>query len=116
MTEVTNISEENALKAALVLMALGEDIASDVFARLGKEEIYALNRGMHSLSRVKENRQNEVLLEFYELCKTSNPFLLGTGNDFIRSMVERSMSDEDSRQLLNDLGADKYSQLQQICL
>ena len=80
----------DALKAALVLMALGEEIASDLFGRLGKEEIYALNRGMHSLSRIKENRQQEVLLEFYELCKTSNPFLLGTGNAFIRSMVERS--------------------------
>jgi flagellar motor switch protein FliG len=39
---------------------------------------------------------------------------LGGGNDFIKSMVERSMTEEDSRQLLNDLGSDKYNELQQI--
>ena len=52
-----NISEENALKAAHVLLALGEDIAGDLFANLTKEEIYALNRGMQALSQVRENRQ-----------------------------------------------------------
>lgn len=109
-----NISEENALKAAHVLLALGEDIAGDLFANLTKEEIYALNRGMQALSQVRENRQSEVLLEFYELMKTSNPYLLGSGNQFIRNLVERSMSDEDSRQILSDLGSDQYSQLQQI--
>jgi flagellar motor switch protein FliG len=110
----SNISEENAMKAALVMLALGEDIVSDIFAKLTKEEIYALNRGMHALSQVRENRQQEVLLEFYELCKTSNPYLLGAGNQFIRKMVERSMTDEEGRQLLSDLGTDKYNQLQQI--
>ena len=109
-----NISEENALKAAHVLLALGEEIAGDLFANLTKEEIYALNRGMQALSQVRENRQSEVLLEFYELMKTSNPYLLGSGNQFIRNLVERSMSDEDSRQILSDLGSDQYSQLQQI--
>lgn len=110
----SNISEENAMKAALVMLALGEDIVSDIFAKLTKEEIYALNRGMHALSQVRENRQQEVLLEFYELCKTSNPYLLGAGNQFIRKMVEKSMTDEEGRQLLSDLGTDKYNQLQQI--
>jgi flagellar motor switch protein FliG len=102
------------MKAATVLLALGEEAASDIFAKLGKEEIYALNRGMHELSKVRENRQPEILLEFYELCKTSNPYLLGTNNDFIRTLVERSMGEEESRHLLSDLGSDKYSQLQQI--
>ena len=96
------------------MLTLGEEIASDLFARLGKEEIYALNRGMQKLSTIQENRQSEVLLEFYELCKTSNPFLLGGSNDFIKTLVERSMGEEDSRQLLSDLGSDKYNELQQI--
>jgi flagellar basal-body M-ring protein/flagellar hook-basal body protein fliF/flagellar motor switch protein FliG len=108
------ISEVDATKAANVLLTLGEEIASDLFARLGKEEIYALNRGMQKLSTIQENRQSEVLLEFYELCKTSNPFLLGGSNDFIKTLVERSMGEEDSRQLLSDLGSDKYNELQQI--
>jgi flagellar motor switch protein FliG len=109
-----NISEEQAMKAATVLLALGEEAAETIFSKLTKEEIYALNRGMHELSTVRENRQPEILLEFYELCKTSNPYLLGSSNNFIRTMVERSMGEEDSRQLLSDLGSDKYSQLQQI--
>jgi flagellar motor switch protein FliG len=108
-----NISEETAMKAATVLLALGEDAAASIFSTLRKEEIYALNRGMHELSKVKENRQPEILLEFYELMKTSNPYLLGTNNDFIRTMVEQSMG-EDASQILSDLGSDKYTQLQQI--
>jgi flagellar basal-body M-ring protein/flagellar hook-basal body protein fliF/flagellar motor switch protein FliG len=108
------INEVDATKAATVLLTLGEETASGLFAKLGKEEIYALNRGMQKLSTIQENRQSEVLLEFYELCKTSNPFLLGGSNDFIKSLVERSMGEEDSRQLLSDLGSDKYNELQQI--
>ena len=108
-----NISEETAMKAATVLLALGEDAAASIFSTLRKEEIYALNRGMHELSKIKENRQPEILLEFYELMKTSNPYLLGTNNDFIRTMVEQSMG-EDASQILSDLGSDKYTQLQQI--
>jgi flagellar motor switch protein FliG len=69
---------------------------------------------MQKLSTIQENRQPEILLEFYELCKTSNPFLLGGSNDFIKTLVERSMGEEDSRQLLSDLGSDKYNELQQI--
>jgi flagellar motor switch protein FliG len=101
------------MKAATVLLALGEEAAASIFSTLRKEEIYALNRGMHELSKVKENRQPEILLEFYELMKTSNPYLLGTNNDFIRTMVEQSMGD-DASQILSDLGSDKYTQLQQI--
>lgn len=107
-------SEENAMKAAQVMLALGEELAGPIFQTLTKEQIYTLNRGVNTLSNVRENRQNEVLLEFYELMKTSNPYLSGSGNQFIRSLVERSMTEEDSRQLLSDLGTDKYSQLQQI--
>ncbi len=108
------MSEVDATKAATVLLTLGEETSSNLFAKLGKEEIYALNRGMQKLSTIQENRQSEVLLEFYELCKTSNPFLLGGSNDFIKALVERSMGEEDSRQLLSDLGSDKYNELQQI--
>jgi flagellar motor switch protein FliG len=106
--------EENPLKAAAVLLALGEGVAGEIFSKLTKEEIYALNRGMQKLSTLRDNRQSEYMLEFYELCKTSNPYLLGTGNAFIRNMVERSMSEDKSRQLLSELGTDKYTQLQQI--
>lgn len=108
------MSEENPTKAAGVLLALGEDVAGDIFSKLSKEEIYALNRGMQQLGKVRDNRQSEFLLEFYELMKTSNPYLLGTGNAFIRKMVETSMGEDQSRQLLSELGTDKYSQLQQI--
>jgi flagellar basal-body M-ring protein/flagellar hook-basal body protein fliF/flagellar motor switch protein FliG len=108
------ISESESTKSATVLLTLGEDLSSEIFSKLGKEEIYALNRGMQKLSTIQENRQPEILLEFYELCKTSNPFLLGGSNDFIKTLVERSMGEEDSRQLLSDLGSDKYNELQQI--
>lgn len=112
--EEDQISETDATKSATVLLTLGEELSSELFTKLGREEIYALNRGMQKLSTIQENRQPEILLEFYELCKTSNPFLLGGSNDFIKSLVERSMDEEDSRQLLSDLGSDKYNELQQI--
>ena len=108
------MSEDHPVKAAAVLLALGEEFAGNIFSKLSKEEIYSLNRGMQKLGTVRDNRQSEYLLEFYELMKTSNPYLLGTGNAFIRKMVETSMSEDQSRQLLSELGTDNYSQLQQI--
>jgi flagellar motor switch protein FliG len=108
------MSEDNPVKAAGVLLALGEDVAGEIFSKLTKEEIYSLNRGMQKLSMVRDNRQSEYLLEFYELMKTSNPYLRGVGSDFIKKMVESSMTEDQGRQLLSELGTDKYSQLQQI--
>ena len=89
--EDKQLNEANIMKAANVLLSLGENITALLFAELNKEDIHALNKGMKALSKTLANQQLDALLEFYELCKTLNPFHLTDYQQFMRKLLDNSI-------------------------
>ena len=108
--EDSHLTESNTVKAAHVLLTLGEEVASTIFGKFSTADIKLLNQGIKKLSRTLENRQLEILLEFYELCKTLNPFHLSDHHDFMKKLTERSNDKDDEIQQSKQ----KHDELEQI--
>jgi flagellar motor switch protein FliG len=99
------------VKAALVMLLLGEDTAGEVFKRLRNDDIRNLNRGMGELSGISEPEQQAILKEFYDLCQRGDPLLLESGEDYMKSLAQRSLGAEEGKRLLDDLGDENQMRL-----
>ncbi len=102
---------KSPIKAALVMLMLGEDVAGEVFKRLGSGEIKSLNKSMADLSTVTEEEQRQILKEFWELCQGGDPMLLESGSDYMKSLVTRAMGDTEGKKLLEDLATENQMKL-----
>lgn len=100
-----------SIKAALVMLLMGEDVAGEIFKRLKRDEIRALNRGMTQLRGIEETDQQLVLEEFLDLCGGNDPMLLEGGPEYIKALVERAMGPDEGRRLLEDLTTDHQMHL-----
>ncbi len=99
------------VKAALVMLLLGEDTAGEVFKRLNNEDIRNLNRGMGELSGISEPEQQAILKEFYDLCQRGDPLLLESGEDYMKALAQRSLGAEEGKRLLDELGDENQMRL-----
>lgn len=91
------------VKAALVMLMLGEELAADIFQRFTKDDIKALNRGMGKLAELEEETQQAILEEFFELLKKGDPMLLESGDEYLRKIMEKAMGPEAGEKLLQEI-------------
>jgi len=81
-------------RAAILLMSLGEDRASEVLKHMGPKEVQKVGTAMSELSSVSKQQVSVVLNEFVSIAEDQTA--LGVGNDdYIRNV------------LVNALGSDK---------
>jgi len=81
-------------RAAVLLMSLGEDRASEVLKHMGPKEVQKLGTAMSELNAVSKQQVGTVLSEFVSIAEDQTA--LGVGNDdYIRNV------------LVNALGSDK---------
>ncbi|NIV34332.1 MAG: flagellar motor switch protein FliG, partial [Anaerolineae bacterium] len=81
-------------RAAILLLSLGEDNASEVLKHMGPKEVQKLGTAMATLSNVSRDMVGAVLQDF--VTTVQNQTALGIGaDDYIRNV------------LVNALGADK---------
>ena len=93
LVEVEN-NLDGVERAAVFLLSLGEDRASEVLKHMGPKEVQALGAAMADLTNVSKRQVTTVLGEFITIAEDQTS--LGIGNDdYIRNM------------LTNALGADK---------
>ena len=60
-------------KAAIIILSLDEDMASEILSMMTETEVYALSQVMATIGPVKAQKSNEIILEFKELLsQTSN--------------------------------------------
>jgi len=106
--EVEPIPRE--VKAALVMLVLGEDNAAPVFKRLGKDEVKALNKGMTMLAGLTEEEQHSILVEYTELVAKGDPMKLEGGEAYLKRLVEANMGGE-GRKLIEEIASEHQMQL-----
>ena len=59
-------------KAAILLIALGKEKASEIYKHLSEDEIEQLTLEIANLSKVDAEVKNQVMEEFYQLCLAQN--------------------------------------------
>ena len=89
-----------ARKAAIVLMALGEEKSAQVFKHLQEHEVEALAREIASVGNVNAEVGETVLSEFKDMTEAMAHVASG-GVDQARKLLERSLGPEATKRILD---------------
>ncbi len=95
------MSEEEGLEnAAILLMSLGEDEASEVFKHLGPKEVQKLGETIARMKSVPRERFDTVLEQFH-LVASDQSMLVSDTDEYVKTVLRRALG-EDKANLLID--------------
>lgn len=89
-------------KAAIVLVALGTEVASKILPHLNEAEVEELSLEIARLGSIPAEVRQQVIKEFYEICLAQNLALEG-GLDHARTMLEQAFGSEKAQEILERL-------------
>jgi flagellar motor switch protein FliG len=96
------MSESGLQKSAVLMMAIGEDAAAEVFKHLSQREVQELGSAMATLSSVTREEMAEVLGEFRS--ETEQYLALNVdSNAFIRSVLNKALGEERAQSVIEDI-------------
>lgn len=109
MPDIEEQSDFSALqKAAIVITSIGAENASQVYKRLGEDDVEKLTFEVSSLPYVEISQADAVLNEFYELCLTQKVITEG-GLDYARSVLEKAYGSEMAQRLMEKVSKSMQS-------
>ena len=85
-------------KAALVVVSLGADRASQIYKYLNEQDIEDLTYEVAKLGRTTNSQVESTLDEFYKLCLTHKMMTDG-GLDYARNVLEKAFGESTARNL-----------------
>jgi flagellar motor switch protein FliG len=91
-------------KAAILLVAIGEERASEIFRHLGDTEVEALSLEIAKSRKVPTNVSRDVLGEAVETVLAED-YIAEGGVDYARSILERSLGASRAEELIGRLSA-----------
>ena len=89
-------------KSAIVLMTLGEDLAAQVLRYLSTKEVQQISRSMVSMPQLSQEQLKNVLDDCQKTMEECAIFNINT-NEYLRSILEKSIGGEKASRLLDDL-------------
>ncbi|MCG0274591.1 MAG: flagellar motor switch protein FliG [Thermosediminibacteraceae bacterium] len=89
-------------KAAILMVALGPEIASNVYRYLREEEIEQLTIDIASLRKVKDEERREVFKEFYQMLM-ANDYIAQGGIDYAKEILEKALGTQKAFEIINKL-------------
>jgi flagellar motor switch protein FliG len=103
-TEMTAASLRGIEKAAVLLVAIGEERASEIFRHLGDSEVEALSLEIAKSRKVPTNVSRDVLGEAVETVLAED-YIAEGGVDYARSILERSLGSNRAEEVIGRLAA-----------
>ncbi|MDR2506882.1 MAG: flagellar motor switch protein FliG [Candidatus Accumulibacter sp.] len=93
-------TDEGVEKSAILLFALGEDIASEVLKYLSPKDVQKLGYAMAALKIVPRARIEEVLEEFYKTITEKELIHVDT-DAYVRSVLTKALGDDKASNLIS---------------
>lgn len=100
-------------KAAILLLAFGEEIAAEIFKHMTEFEIKRIGTAMSRLGRVDSDVMDDVMEEFYVILQSNKKFFLG-GNDFTKKLISSAFKDDQANSLIEDLALESAANLDSL--
>ena len=91
-------------KAAMLMVALGPEISSEIFKHLSDSDIEKLTLQIASLRKLGPSEKSEVLEDFYNLALAKEYILTG-GIDYAREVLERALGTGKAMDVINRLSS-----------
>jgi flagellar motor switch protein FliG len=94
------MSDEGVIKAATLMLALGEDAAAEVMKHLGPREVQKIGAAMATIGAIPHENIAKVLEEFKNNADVSSSFGLDS-DEYIRNVLTKALGDDKASSLLN---------------
>jgi flagellar motor switch protein FliG len=102
MTASTTTASAGVHKAAILLVILGEDAASQIYRHLPPAEVEKISQGIAELNAVNSETALKVLEEFERLVMAGD-YLAQGGKDYANKLLIKAFGEEGARELLNQI-------------
>jgi flagellar motor switch protein FliG len=89
----------NTEKAALTLLSMGKQIASDVLQNMNEQEVKRISRAFMAVSEVDRETQMSVVREFRNMLKAGDTLLID-GREFAKDVISQAFGDQAGEGLL----------------
>jgi flagellar motor switch protein FliG len=89
-------------KAAILLIALGPDVAAQIFKYLREDEIEKLTLEIASQGKVTQEDKDKVLDEFHQMC-LAKEYISSGGLEYAKEILEKALGQEKSVAIINRL-------------
>ena len=87
-------------KAAIFCVAIGEDVASEIFRFLEEDEVQMISRELTNLHRVSSDTADDVIDEFYQLLLAQS-YVTSGGVDYAKRLLVKTYGPEVAKRLLD---------------
>lgn len=94
------MSDAGLNKAAILMLALGEDCASEVMRHLGPREVQKLGLAMASMTAIPHEAVATTIGEFLSTADISSSMGIDS-DDYIRNVLTKALGDDKAASLLN---------------
>ncbi len=96
------INEEKLRESAILMMALGEDAAAEVFKYLNPKEVQDLGSAMANLTQLTRNDMDQVLEDFRQ---EADQFMSVTldSNEYIRAVLNKALGTDRAAGIIEDI-------------
>lgn len=91
-------------KAAILLITLGPEKASEIFKHLKEEEIEQLTLEIANTRSVTPSQKEEVLNEFYEIC-LAQQYIAEGGIGYAKDLLKKALGEDKAKEVLGKLTA-----------
>jgi len=98
-------SQAGAKKTAILLLALGESFAAEVFKRMTREELTTVSKAMLDLDTIPKELVEEVLREYYHAMVTGKEMIRG-GQEAVRRLLLPNVDSETAKYVSDYLELD----------
>src|SRR5882672_5667097 len=103
MASLTEVQElTGAEKVSILLLALGEDVASLVLKKMSEQEIQRISNYMSHMREVDTAAVEQVLTEFFGLTGSVEGMIAG-GTDYVKKLLIKALDPEKAEWILNNL-------------
>ena len=89
-------------KAAIFLLTLGEDVASEVMKNLDAKEVRLIGTYMSKATKLESNQVKSVVKEFCSVARSPESFIFG-GEDYLRTVLTKAMGQEKANKVIENL-------------
>ncbi len=117
MTAAAQHAHRGVRKAAILLVLLGEEVASDIYRNLPDRDVQQLTQEIADLEYIDPPTALAVLEEYHKLALTQD-YLAQGGTDYAQKLLVKAFGEEGARQLLHqvsraaEMSASKLDSLQ----
>ena len=87
------MADDSVEKSAILLIALGEDYASEVLKHMGPREVQKIGHAMANLKTVPRTRVEAVLAEFHQISEEAAAVHVDT-DAYVRAVLTKALGDD----------------------